>query len=1813
MNISCPIFPNFVKFATPDFSYGFLKPFSGSILFDLSRTRLRNIQSSFGFNKKRIKRVMNSPSKLIIFLFLFLTASLGFAQSPIEDYNASKTYYTGNLVLEGQNSYIMSGSGTSLGQAPASNPSIWTDLSVAAAALQVPLETVPTLPTQTILNSLPSSVPPSSNLTNTNFQTAVNLWFTDQANAISTYGHIRDWNVSGVTNMSQAFYNRESFNEDISGWDVRNVTNMSYMFSGAKAFNQPIGNWEVSSVLNMERTFYNASSFNQPIRDWNVSAVTNMAQLFASAISFDQDIGDWNTSAVITMQSTFQKASAFNQDLGDWNVSAVQNMVLMFDQANYLSSANKGKIHRSFSSNPSWLYQWAEHAGYTPLNDANFPNAIALWFSDEANATATYGHILEWNVSAVTDMSNAFQNRSTFNQPIGDWNVSSVTDMTDMFLNASGLSDAKKALLHVSFSSNPNWPYGWSSLVGNSPIGDANFTSAVNLWFADEANATLIYGHIRDWNVSAVTNMYNAFSFRFIFDEDISGWDTSSVTDMTQMFYAASSFDQPIGDWNVSSVTTMAKLFKEAHSFNQNIDNWNVSSVTNMSWMFYNAKSFNKPIGNWNTSAVNNMGWMFERAASFNQPIANWNVASVTSMEDMFDKATAFNQPIGGWNVSLVTDMNDMFQDALSFDQPIGNWNTNSLTTTEDMFKGAAAFNQSIGTWNVSAVTSMKDMFLDASALSDGNKGKIHASFSANANWPYDWSPHAPLLSDANFQNAVNLWFSDRASAITTYGHIRDWNVSAVTNMSEAFYNREDFNDDISGWDVSSVTNMYKMFKYARSFNQPIGNWDVSKVTTMRFTFGYAEAFNQPIGDWNVSSLIDMQGTFLAAKSFNQDIGNWDVSSVTDMIGTFERAYVFDQPIGDWNVSSVWFMNETFSLANAFNQDLSKWEVKNVSDMRGIFTQANSLSNTNKGKIHRSFLKNPYWPYKWAQYAGYTPLNNANFSNAIALWFSDEVNATATYGHILDWDVSAVTDMSNAFLNRSTFNQPIGDWDISSVTNMTDMFKNTSTVELDLFGNEITSGLSEANKALIEISFSSNSNWPYDWSNLVGNAPLNDANFMSAVGLWFANEGEAIRAHGHISNWNVSAVTNMGGAFSNRFLFNEDISRWDVSNVTSMYKTFDGCDAFNQPIGQWDVSAVRTMGYLFRNAHSFNQPIGNWDVSSVSEDRGMRSMFKGAISFNQPIGNWNTAVVRDMGWMFDGATSFNQPIGGWDVSSVTTMSDMFDEASSFNQDIGNWNVSSVTIMKDMFEDALAFNQPIGNWNVASLTTTEDMFKNATSFNQSIDTWNVSAVTSMKDMFLNASALSNRNKLHIHTTFSSNLNWPYDWSHATLANLGENTGSNHSIKPELVAWYPLDGNASDMSGNGFHGTVYGATSAVDRHGRIGKSFDFDGVDDHIRVPRKSLFFPPTYSVSFWIKPNGNPAPNAKASGPSDKLAGRINVLSTKEGGGYAFGINIKDIFGDKLTVRNKIQGNYLNVSSRSAVLPDQWEQFVYTFDGKFSKLYRQGEVDFSLSATGSLTPSSSDLFIGAEADLPNPVNFFNGLIDDVRIYNGPLSSTEVQALYQLEINPNNNASAFALRPLPQAIQAQALGDLNYNLWGQVMADGGSPVTQVAFELADNMLFRNSTLHPATLLAGSPNFSLTLRLEVDKRYYYRAVATNAVGSTRSSPKRLDTPASRKWWSDSFRSAGGWRTSSWFGTFRPHESGWIYHAKLGWAYAHPDGSGGLWLWFSDHRWMWTQEGAYPYFWKHADGNWHYLLGTKNGQPVFYEWRASSSARKP
>lgn len=83
--------------------------------------------------------------------------------------------------------------------------------------------------------------------------------------------------------------------------------------------------------------------------------------------------------------------------------------------------------------------------------------------------------------------------------------------------------------------------------------------------------------------------------------------------------------------------------------------------------------------------------------------------------------------------------------------------------------------------------------------------------------------------TDDNIHRLVKAWRRNPECMEEALGHIRNWDVSAVTNMSYLFYNSS-FNEDISDWDVSKVTNMKSMFENATMFNQNLNNWNLSNI-----------------------------------------------------------------------------------------------------------------------------------------------------------------------------------------------------------------------------------------------------------------------------------------------------------------------------------------------------------------------------------------------------------------------------------------------------------------------------------------------------------------------------------------------------------------------------------------------------------------------------------------------------------------------------------------------------------------------------------------------------------------------------------------------------------------------------------------------------------------------------------------------------------------------------------------------------------------------------------------------------------------------
>ena len=121
----------------------------------------------------------------------------------------------------------------------------------------------------------------------------------------SEHGHINDWDVSRVTDMSFIFDGK--FDQPLDRWDVSNVTNMRMMFVDCHAFNQPLNNWNVSNVLYMHAMFAQCYAFNQPLNHWNVSNVTNMHEMFKDCHAFHQVL-PWKLHVHVDTRNMFRRS-----------------------------------------------------------------------------------------------------------------------------------------------------------------------------------------------------------------------------------------------------------------------------------------------------------------------------------------------------------------------------------------------------------------------------------------------------------------------------------------------------------------------------------------------------------------------------------------------------------------------------------------------------------------------------------------------------------------------------------------------------------------------------------------------------------------------------------------------------------------------------------------------------------------------------------------------------------------------------------------------------------------------------------------------------------------------------------------------------------------------------------------------------------------------------------------------------------------------------------------------------------------------------------------------------------------------------------------------------------------------------------------------------------------------------------------------------------------------------------------------------------------------------------------------------------------
>ena len=213
---------------------------------------------------------------------------------------------------------------------------------------------------------------------------------------------------------------------------------------------------------------------------------------------------------------------------------------------------------------------------------------------------------------------------------------------------------------------------------------------------------------------------------------------------------------------------------------------------------------------------------------------------------------------------------------------------------------------------------------------------------------------------------------------------------------------------------------------------------------------------------------------------------------------------------------------------------------------------------------------------------------------------------------------------------------------------------------------------------------------------------------------------------------------------------------------------------------------------------------------------------------------------------------------------------------------------------------------------------------------------------------------------------------------------------------LMGWWPLDGNANDISGNGYNGTAYGVTSVSDRNGNSNSAYSFDitstgwgSAKDRIVVTDDAVanawYQANAFTISTWIKLDVK----------TGSFANRPHtILGIWDGNGTA-------------VIRHQISPSNLQSTTLSSttagsttISNNDWVHVVTSWDGDTLRHYQNGTAAGKSYLSYSIPSSTNyaDITFG-ELHMGNGHWYhFVGSMDDMGIWNRALSQCEISNLY-----------------------------------------------------------------------------------------------------------------------------------------------------------------------------------------------------------------------
>ncbi len=214
--------------------------------------------------------------------------------------------------------------------------------------------------------------------------------------------------------------------------------------------------------------------------------------------------------------------------------------------------------------------------------------------------------------------------------------------------------------------------------------------------------------------------------------------------------------------------------------------------------------------------------------------------------------------------------------------------------------------------------------------------------------------------------------------------------------------------------------------------------------------------------------------------------------------------------------------------------------------------------------------------------------------------------------------------------------------------------------------------------------------------------------------------------------------------------------------------------------------------------------------------------------------------------------------------------------------------------------------------------------------------------------------------------------------------GEEGVVENEVRTNLVGRWGLDEStgtiAYDMSGNGVNGTLGGTwTRATGTICAVGGCLVLNGASTNIALGTSTgLNITGNLSIVAWVKTTSTAAQGLVGKGPPSGSSGYLS---------YIWSSGVADFYSS---------GGGGHVQSVRTVNDGSWHLIAIVLSGTNLSFYVDGAFDVTRTSAAPLSTTNTGV-IGRESDSSG--SYFNGLLDDVRVYNRALSAAEIQRLYQ----------------------------------------------------------------------------------------------------------------------------------------------------------------------------------------------------------------------